>query len=394
MTKLRFAARLKKVSFSASQASIRRIRELRREGVEIHDFGAKADTPAHIKDAAVAFLKSPAASLYTDPRGLPELRTAIARKLKTENGIVADPETDITVCAGGKHGILAVLMALVDAGDEVLLEDPGWLSFEPMIRISGANPVPIPLREKDGFKFSIDDLEKRITRRTRMILLCNPHNPTGRVFDQADLEAIARVAEDHDLVVLMDEAYENFVYDGRRHISLASFKRMRARTITVHTTSKIYNMFGWRIGWVVAPPEISEKVQLICSHSITSATSFAQAGTVAALSRPIAQGGLTMEQVSQNYSLQRDALIAGFREIPGLTCQVPSGAYFAFPGIRSFGLSSQELSDALLETARVSCIPGSVFGKRGEGHLRFVFNAPVPDIEAGLVEMKRFFRSL
>ncbi|MEO5567632.1 MAG: aminotransferase class I/II-fold pyridoxal phosphate-dependent enzyme [Gemmatimonadaceae bacterium] len=394
MTKTRFAARLAKLSFSSSLATIRRNRALRDRGIEIHDFGSKADTPEHIKRAAIEYLQSKTASLYADPRGIPELRAAIARKLKDENGVTADPETEITVCAGGKQGILAALLALVDRGDEVLLEDPGWLSFEPMVRIAGANPVPIPLIEKDGFRFRIEDLEKRITRKTRLILLCNPHNPTGRVFTRADLDAIARVAVERNLLVLMDEAYEKFIYDDHAHVSIATLRSMRERTITVQTASKIYNMFGWRVGWVVAPAEISARIQMVSSHSITCVTSFAQAGAAAALAQPIAQGGITMEALNRNYQLQRDALMAGLREIPGITCQVPAGAYFAFPRIKSFGLASQAMTDALFEKVHVSCIPGSVFGKRGEGHLRFVFNAPVAEIEAGVARLKQFFRTL
>ena len=394
MTRIRFAARLDKVKFSSSLATIRRNRELRQQGIEIHDFGSKADTPDHIKQAAIDYLRSKTASLYADSRGIPELRAAIALKLKLENGIAVDPETEITVCAGGKQGILAALLALVDRGDEVLLEDPGWLSFEPMVRLSGAKPVPIPLIEKDGFRFRIEDLEKRITRRTRIILLCNPHNPTGRVFVRTDLEAIARVAAAHDLLVVMDEAYEKFIYDDHAHISFAALESMRKRTITVQTASKIYNMFGWRVAWVVAPPEISARIQLITSHSITCVTSFAQAGVAAALAQPIAQGGLTMAALNRNYQQQRDALMAGFRDIPGITCQVPAGAYFAFPRIKRFGLTSQAMADALFEKAHVSCIAGSVFGKRGEGNLRFVFNAPALEIEAGVAKLKQFFRTL
>lgn len=391
---MRFAKRLSKLEFSSSLAAIRRNRELREQGVRIHDFASKEDTPDHIKQAAIDYIRSPKASLYADSRGIPELRASVARKLRDENGLTADPETEITVCAGGKQGILAALLALVQPGDEVLLEDPGWLSFEPMVRLSGAKPVPLPLIEKDGFRFDVDVLKKRITPRTRVILLCNPHNPTGRVFTQSELEAIATVIIDRDLLLVMDEAYENFVYDGRTHISIAALPGMRERTITVQTASKIYNMFGWRVGWVVAPAAISAGIRLVTSHSITCVTSFAQAGTAAALDRPIVQGGVPITELTRNYQAQRDALMAGFREIPGLTCQVPAGAYFAFPGIKRFGLTSQAMSDALFDRARVSTTPGHVFGRRGEGHLRFVFNAPVPDIEAGVLELKRFFEKL
>ena len=206
-----FAKRVEKLSYSTSMAAARKNRELRKNGVKVYDFGSKFDTPQHIKAAAIQYLESPAASLYADSRGLNEFRQAIARKMLRENGLLVDPETEITVSPGGKQGILTTLLALVDWGDEVLVEDPGWFAFEPMVRISGAKPVPLPLREQDGFRYSLDDLVKRITPRTKMLILCNPHNPTGRVFDRTDLEAIAKVAIEHNLLVLMDEAYEHFL---------------------------------------------------------------------------------------------------------------------------------------------------------------------------------------
>jgi aspartate/methionine/tyrosine aminotransferase len=394
MVRQKFAERIAKIAFSSSLASIRRIRELRAEGVRIHDFGTKADTPAHIKKAAVAYLKSAQASFYADSRGIPELRAAIVHKLARENDITVDPETDVTVTVGGKQAILSALFALVDRGDEVLLEDPGWLSFEPMVRLSGATPVPVPIHEKDGFKLTEAALTKRITPKSRILILCNPHNPTGRVLDRADLEMVARVARKHDLIVLMDEAYERFMYDGRRHVSLASLPGMYARTITVQTASKIYNMFGWRVGWIVAPAALSEKIQMISSHTITCVTSFAQAGTAAALMRDRVQGDIPLAKMLDNYQRQRDALVDGLNDLPGVSCHRAEGAYFAFPSFKGYRMKSAALRAAMFEQARVSGIAGSVFGRNGEGHMRFVFNASVPEIEAGLAQMRRFLRKL
>lgn len=394
MSTLRFAKRMEDITFSRSQATIRRVRELRRQGVEVIDFGTRADTPKDVKAAAIRQLETTVASLYTDARGLAELRLAIAKKLAAENGIAADPETEIIASIGGKQGVQAALLALVDSGDEVLIEDPGWLSFEPMVRIAGATPVPIALIEDNGFNFTIDDLHDKITPRTRLIMLCNPHNPTGRVLDRAALEAIARVAREHDIYVLMDEAYERFMYDGRGHVSMAALDGMWSRTITVQTTSKIYNMFGWRVGWIAARAELIKKFLTINSHSITCPTSFAQAGAAAALGADIGQGDLPIATIVQNYERQRNALVAGLRAIPGITCEMPSGAYFVFPNIRSFGLSSREISLHLLENAGVATLPGSDFGNQGEGHLRLVFNAPVAEIERGLEKIATALRGI
>jgi len=389
-----YAKRIEKLRFSSSLMSMRRIRELRANGIKVHDFGSKFDTPAHIKAAAARYMNSPQGSLYADPRGIPEFRAAVQRKLLRENGLAVDPDTEITATPGGKAGIVATLLALVDSGDEVILEDPGWLSFEPMIRITGATPVPVPLHESNGFRLDAADIRKAVTPRTKVIVLCSPHNPTGAVLSRAELEAIAGVAIEHDLHVVMDEAYEHFLYDGHAHVSMATIEGMRARTITVQTASKTYNMFGWRVGWVIAPAEISERIRMISSHMFTCVTSFAQAGAAAALDGDHVQGTLTLPEMMKNYQIQRNALVEGLRAIPGVTCVMPAGAYFAFPRISGFGRSSQDFAALLLDRARVNGLPGSVFGQRGEGHIRFVFNAPLPEIEEGVAHLQECLRAL
>lgn len=383
----RAASRMQGVGFSTSQAVIRRVRELRRQGVDIIDFGAKGATPTSAREAAARMLGTPEASYYTDVRGLPALRAAIARKLARENGFAADPESEILVTLGGKEGVFAALLALVDRGDEVLIEDPGWLAFEPMVRIAGATPVPVPLEEARGFRFDIDRLATAITPRTRLLILCNPHNPGGRVLARAELEAIAALAERHDLLVIADEAYEHFVYDGRRHVSLAAIGTMRERTITVQTVSKVFNMFGWRVGWAVADRRVLEPILAVHSHSVTCPTSFAQAGAAAVLDGTLCEDDRPIAEVVARYQRQRDALIAGLRAIPGVRCEKPEGAYFAFPNFARFGMSSSELAVHLLETAHVAATPGAAFGAAGEGHLRLVFNSPVAEIERGVARI-------
>ena len=394
MSEIKFAKRVEKLRYSSSMASMRQIRELRQQGIKVHDFGSKFDTPEHVKAAAIRFLESPAASLYADSRGLADFRAAIVRKLARENGMQVDADTEITVSPGGKQGILTTLLALVDAGDEVLVEDPGWFAFEPMVRIAGATPVPLTLHESNGFRFSLDDLEKRINARTRMLILCNPHNPTGRVLDRADLEAIAAVVRKHDLLVLMDEAYEHFLFDGLKHTSIATLEGMRERTITIQTASKTFNMFGWRVGWIIAPAVISEKIQLITSHSFSCVTSFAQAGAAAALDGNIAQGHYTIAELNKSYEAQRNVLVNGLNQIRGVSCVMPRGAYFAFPKFTGFNMTSQEMSTRLIAEARVAGQPGSAFGEHGENHIRFVLNAPVAEIVEGLEALKRFLQAV
>lgn len=385
-----FARRLDRMRFSSSLASMRRVRELRAGGASIIDFGSKHDTPTHIKEAAKRYLEQPQASLYADPRGIPELRGAISRKLARVNGMTIDPDTEISVSPGGKAGIVAALLAIVDAGDEVLLEDPGWLSFDPMIRMTGATPVPFPLRPENDFQLDAADLAARVTAKTRALVLCSPHNPTGAVLSAAAMREIARIAVERDLWVVMDEAYEHFLYGDAVHVSLATIEGMRERTITVQTASKTYNMFGWRVGWAIASPEVSQRIQMVLSHLFTCVTSFVQAGAAAALDGPFAQGTLTIEQMARNYELQRNALVEGLRAIPGVRCSLPAGAYFAFPDIRSFGLSSDEFASRLLLNAQVNGLSGAVFGAMGEGHMRFVFNAQLPEINEGVERLQRY----
>ncbi len=389
-----FAARLQGVKLPVSHAIMNRVRDLRRQGIEVINFGTKGDTPRRAKEAAIEMLASDDAAYYTDSKGLIELRQAIARKLHNENDIEADPETDIITTLGGMEGLFSSILALVDRDDEALVDDPGWFSFEPIIRIAGATPVPVPWIEANGFGFDIDRLRDKVTARTKLLILCNPDNPTGRVLDRSDLEAIAQLAQEFNFLVIVDEAYEYFTYDGRKHISLASLDGMWQRTITIQTVSKIYNMFGWRIGWIVADKDIIRAIQAVHSRTVGCPVSFAQAGAAAVLGDSLAQGDLPIWQIVQNYEKQRNAMVEGLGSIPGVTCGKPQGAYFAFPNIKRFGMSSVDMSEYLLEEGRVATAPGSAFGAMGEGHLRLLINSPVEEIEYGVARIAQTLAKL
>jgi aspartate/methionine/tyrosine aminotransferase len=378
------AARMRGLDSPASLAISGRVQELRRQGREIINFGSRGDTPSAAKQAAIEMLETGTAAGYTDMRGLAELRAMIAAKLRDANQIQANPDTDIIVSVGGMEGIFSTLLALVDHSDEVLITDPGWLGFEPMVRITGATPVRVPLGRDDGFRLSVESLRERITARTKLLMLCNPDNPTGAVLSRSELEAIAELARERNLLVLMDEAYENFTYDRRAHVSLASLEGMRRRTITVQTVSKIYNMFGWRVGWVVADAEIIKPILAVHSCSVGCPTSFAQAGAVSVLRDTIGQGDRPIAEIVRNYQSQRDAMVRALNGIPRVTCPVPEGAYFVFPKFDIGGMSSVALCTHLLEIGGVATTPGSAFGAAGEGQLRLVFNASVEEIGKGV----------
>jgi aspartate/methionine/tyrosine aminotransferase len=372
------------VGFSETQVILNKIRQLTGQGIKITSFNSKQDTPSHVKEAARKMLGQVSASYYTDARGLPELRQALAEKYEKENAMKLNPDTDIIITVGGKQAIATALLAVLNPGDEVIVENPAWVTFEPNVRIAGGIPVYIKTYEENEFKINIQDLQKLITPKTKMIILCNPNNPTGNVLEKSDLESIANVAKQHDLLVMVDECYEQFQYDGRKHTSMASLNGMRERTITIGTTSKIYNMFGWRIGWVISSAEIIKPTLAIHSHSVTCPTSFAQAGAVAALKADIVQGDVPLKEMIQNYQKQRDALIKGFLQIPDVTCVKPLGAYFAFPNFKKYGKTSAELCNYFIDEARIGSTPGSSFGSQGEGHLRFVFNSPEGEIASGM----------
>ncbi len=394
MSDFDFADRMRGVGLPPSQTITNKVRELRQNGIEVVNFGSKGGTPRHAKEAAIRMLESDAAAYYTDARGLFELREAVVRKLQNENGIEANPEADIIITLGGMEGLFSSILALVDRGDEVLVDDPGWMSFEPMIRISGATPVTIPLIEANSFGFDIENLRAKVTSRTRLLILCNPDNPTGRVLRPTDLEAIAQLALEFNFLVLVDEAYENFTYDGRKHVSLASIDGMKHRTITIQTVSKIYNMFGWRIGWIVADRDIISSILAVHTRAVGCPVSFAQAGAAAVLGDNLGQGDIPISQIVSNYEKQRNAMVEGLAKIPGVTCGMPEGAYFVFPNLKSFGLSSVDMAQYLLEEGRIATTPGSAFGAFGEGHLRLLFNSPVNEIEHGIAQIANVLAKL
>ena len=391
---MKLARRMQDAVPSPSTALAARVRELRASGADIITFGTRPDVPTHVKEAAVACLEAGASAAYTDVRGTVELRRAIVEKLARENALRVDADSEVVVTAGAKQAVHAAVTALADRGDEVLIENPGWVSFAPIVGLAGAVPVTVPLREERGFVLDAGDLRERITSRSRLVLLCNPHNPTGCVHDERSLRAIAEVAIEHDLAVVADESYERLVYDGRRHVTMATLAGMRERTVTVQTTSKVYNMAGWRVGWLTAPPELARKILAIQSNSITCPTSFAQAGAAAALREPIGMGDRPIADLVRDFAARRDALVAGLREIAGVTCAKAAGGLFVFPDFSRFGLDSVSLSRHLIEDAGIATVPGSAFGSAGEGRLRVLFASPAEEIEIGLERLARSLASL
>jgi len=377
------AERFDEVGFSDIVQIRNRVMELRAQGAAVHQFEGGEPfrpTPDYIKAAATAAL-SENKTRYAPSSGIPELRQAIADKLSERNRINVGPES-IIVVNGGMQGLFAAFQSVVNPGDEVLVFSPYWTPIKDLIAYSHGRMVPVPTGEAraDGFR---ETLERYSTQRTKAVYFNTPMNPSGVVFTRAETEAVARFAVDRDLVVMADEAYEDIVYEGE-HVSIASLEGMSERTMTLFTLSKSYAMTGWRIGYAVAgEPWMTglRKAILYSSNGVSTPTQWA---ALAAFTTP--SDFLETSRVA--YRERRDLLLAGLNEV-GLTCELPAGAFYAFPDVTRISGDSREAAETLLNRAQVATVPGVVFGPHGEGHVRFSFSTPIETIEAGLESMRR-----
>lgn len=362
------------MSGSATVQVMNKARALKRQGIDIMDLGGgdpDFDTPEHIQRAAIKAMQS-GFTHYVPSTGIPELRLAIAKKLREENGVEVDPDKGIIVTSGGKLALYATIMAIVGEGDEVILPEPAWVSYRPIIQLAGGTTVPLNLTAESGFTLSAEALEALITPRTKMIAINSPSNPTGKVLSMREMEIIADAARGHDLYVISDEIYEKIIFDGHKHISPASLPGMAERTVTLNGASKAFAMTGWRLGYLAGPAEIVKEVGKIQEQTATCAPSFVQSGMLAALEGPDGP----VEAMTAEYKRRRDFFVDMLNDIPRVSCFKPEGAFYAFPKF-DLGMSSIQLADMLLEKARVAGTPGSAFGDAGEGHVRFsIASAP------------------
>ncbi|MCM8748887.1 pyridoxal phosphate-dependent aminotransferase [Thermomicrobiaceae bacterium CFH 74404] len=365
-----------------------RVRTLREQGLDVIDLGGgdpDFPTPEHIcRAAAEAMLRGE--THYVASAGIPALRRAIARKLREDNAIEVDP-AEIIVTPGGKAALFVSILALVGPGDDILMFDPGWVSYEPMVTIAGARCLHVPLDPAENYRISREAIESRLTPATRLMIVNSPNNPTGRVLSEAELAAIAEVAQERDLLVISDEIYEKIVYDGHRHHSLAALPGMAERTLTVNGFSKAYAMTGWRLGYVAGPAPLIKQIMKVHSHSATCATSFAQWGAVAALEGPQDFIG----QMVSAWDRRRRLITERLNQIPGFRCPLPEGAFYAFPDVSGTGLSGQEVAARLIDEAHVGVTPGDAFGEVSAGCVRLSFAESDDKIEAALDRIARIF---
>jgi aspartate aminotransferase len=382
------AERVRQLRPSPTLAVSDRARALRQQGIDVIDLGGgdpDFPTPTHICQAAAdAMFRGE--THYVASAGIPELRRAIARKLQAENRIPVTPD-EIIVTPGGKAALFVSILALVGPGDDVLMFDPGWVSYEPMVLMAGARCLHVPLLPEENYRITREAIEAVLTPQTRLMIVNSPNNPTGRVLTREEAEAIVAVAQEHDIVVISDEIYEKIIYDGHEHLSLAAFPGMAERTLTVNGFSKAYAMTGWRLGYVAGPAPLIRQIMKVHSHSATCATSFAQWGGVAALEGPQD----VIDAMVAAWDRRRRFVTERLNAIPGFRCPLPEGAFYAFPDVSGTGLSGQEVAQRLIEEAYVGVTPGDAFGASGSGCIRLSFATADELLERALDRIANVF---
>ncbi len=345
------------------------------------------DTPAHIVEAAKRALDE-GYTHYGPAAGLPELREAIAEEISTSRGVRVQPD-QVIVTPGGKPVMFYAILALCEAGDEVIYQNPGFPIYESMINFVGAKAVPLPLLEEKGFAFSIDDLKSRITPRTKMLVINSPANPTGGIIPKEDLAAIAELALKHNFWVLSDEIYCRLQYEGAP-ASIIAEPGMADRTIILDGFSKTYAMTGWRMGYGVVPPNLAPSIIKLMVNSNSCTASFTQRAGVAAITGPQD----AVDVMRAEFQRRRDAIVAALNAIPGVRCELPKGAFYAFPNVSGTGLSEREIADRLLQEAGVATLAGTAFGEYGAGYLRLSYANSMENLMEATRRIGQFVESL
>ncbi len=342
------------------------------------------DTPWHVRDEGIYALEK-GRTFYTANAGLKELRQEIAAYLKRRQNLTYDPIKEVLVTVGGSEAIDLAMRAMLDAGDEVLIPEPSYVSYVPCAILAGGRPVSIPLQEKNSFRLTPEELEAHITDKTKLLVLPFPNNPTGAILEQKDLEAIAPIIQAHDLYVLSDEIYGELTYSGGRHISIAEQPGMQERTILINGFSKAYAMTGWRLGYACGPAEILSQMTKIHQFAIMCAPTTSQYAAVEAMKN----GDQDVAQMRESYNQRRRFLLHELREMK-LPVFEPLGAFYVFPNISGFGMGSTEFCEKLLQEEKVAVVPGNAFGDSGEGFVRISYAYSLEALKKALERIRRF----
>ncbi|HEY9901101.1 MAG TPA: pyridoxal phosphate-dependent aminotransferase [Candidatus Sericytochromatia bacterium] len=385
---MKLAARVGQVPPSLTLAIAAKAKAMKAEGIDVCSFSAGEpdfDTPAHIKAAAQKALDE-GKTRYGPAAGEPKLREAIARKLREENGLCYSAE-NVIITNGGKHSLFNLILALIEAGDEVIIPAPYWLSYPEMVKLAGGTPVIVPTDASTGYKITPDQLRSSITPHTKLFVLNSPSNPTGMVYTPAELKAIAEIVVERDILVVSDEIYEKIIYDEAEHLSIGAIgPEIFERTITSSGFAKAFSMTGWRLGYLAGSVEIIKAASTIQGHSTSNVCTFAQYGAIAAL-----EGSQEcVEEMRLAFAKRREVMFERLNAIPGLNCPKPDGAFYMFPDISKTGLKSMEFCDALLESQQVAVIPGIAFG--ADECIRLSYATDMASIEKGMDRLEKFVR--
>jgi aspartate/methionine/tyrosine aminotransferase len=379
-TELRLAKRMARLGTETAFETLAKARGLEAQGKDIvhleigePDF----DTPANVIDAGVKAMRG-GWTHYTPSAGLPDLREAIAEDVSRSRKVKVAPE-EVVVVPGGKPTIYFTFTALVEDGDEVIYPNPGFPIYESLINFTGAKPVPLHLREDNDFRLDVNELADKITDRTKLIVINSPHNPTGGVLTEQDIRDIATAIGDRDVMVLSDEIYSRLIFEGQHH-SLMSLDGWKDRVIMLDGFSKTFAMTGWRLGYGVMRKELAAHFGRLMTNVNSCSAGFTQVAGIEAVRGD--QSSVT--HMCQQFKLRRDKFIAGLNKIPGFSCRLPHGAFYAFPNISRTGWTSKKLADALLEQGGVACLSGTAFGQFGEGYLRFSIANSLENLEKAL----------
>jgi aspartate/methionine/tyrosine aminotransferase len=379
---IRFAERMTRLGTEGAFEVLARARRLEAAGRHVvHLEIGEPDfaTPDNITEAAIAAMNA-GYTHYTPAGGIMEARDAVARFVGRRLGVEAAAE-EVVLTPGSKNVLLFVLLACVEPGEEVIYPDPGYPIYSSLVNFIGATPVPVRLREERGFRMDLDELASLVTPRTRLLILNSPQNPTGGVLTREDVQFIARLAVEHDLLVVSDEIYSQIVY-GPEHVSVLSEPGMKERTILMDGMSKAYAMCGWRLGYGVAPRELASRMEALMINSSSCAAAFTQMAMIEAFDSPESDAAVT--RMVEQFRARRDLVVAGLNAMPGVHCETPQGAFYAFPNIQGTGRDERELAEELLEQAGVALLPGTAFGAAGAGYLRLAYTQAEADLRTGL----------
>jgi aspartate/methionine/tyrosine aminotransferase len=381
-----FATRMSRLGTETAFEVLARAQALERKGrdvVHLEIGEPDFDTPKHIRDAAVRALDE-GWTHYGPSAGLAEMREAVAKDVSRTRRIPVSAD-EVVVTPGGKPILFFTLLALLDEGDEAIYPNPGFPIYESVIRFAGAKPVPLRLREENNWAFDPEELDRLITPRTKVLVLNSPHNPTGGVLSTAALDRVAAAARKQPFTILSDEIYSRLVYEGEAR-SIASYPGLKERTVILDGFSKTYAMTGWRLGYGVMDTALAKHVARLMTNCNSCTASFVQRAGIAALQGPQEP----VEAMVEEFRVRRGRLVAGLNELPGVTCRMPGGAFYAFPNITGTGMSSQQMADGLLDEAGVAVLSGTAFGSFGEGYLRLSCANSLGNLEKALERMHEF----